>query len=73
MVMSAEQRSKFAALHRSWWPLCMIEKFSNATEKQTKTLKNNNNIVNLFLFPIDIIHYIQNYTKIMHSVGDIVK
>ena len=48
-------------------------KILDATEKQTKKFKNNNNIVNLFLFPIAIIHNIQNYTKIMHSVGDIVK
>ena len=31
MAMSAEHRSKFAALHRQWWRLHMSEKFSSGT------------------------------------------
>ena len=44
MAISAEHRSKFAALHRQWWHLHMSEKFSSGTikpkkpNKQTKTL-----------------------------------
>ena len=41
MVMSAEQRSKFAALHRQWWRLHMSEKFSSRT-KNSKTNKQTN-------------------------------
>ena len=38
MAMSAEHRSKFAALHRQWWRLHMSYKFSSGTKnpKQTK-------------------------------------
>ena len=35
MTMSAEDRSKLAAIHRSWWRLHMIEKFSSGTNKQS--------------------------------------
>ena len=31
MAISAEHRSKFAALHRQWWHLHMSEKFSSGT------------------------------------------
>ena len=38
MAISAEDRSKFAALHRLWWRLQMSEKFSSvAPNKQTYT------------------------------------
>ena len=37
MVMSVEQRSKFAALHRQWWRLQMREKFSSGTKKSKQT------------------------------------
>ena len=36
MAMSAEHRSKFAALHRWWWRLHLSEKFSSGTKKTTK-------------------------------------
>ena len=39
MAMSAEHRSKFAALHRQWWRLHVSETFSS--EKKTKTNKQN--------------------------------
>ena len=32
MAISAEHRSKFAALHWSWWRLQMSEKFSSGTK-----------------------------------------
>ena len=41
MVKSAEQRSKFATLHRQWWRLLMSWKFSSGT-KNTKTNKQTN-------------------------------
>ena len=31
MAISAEHRSKFAAIHRQWWRLHMSEKFSSGT------------------------------------------
>ena len=36
MAKSAEQRSKFAALHRWWWRLHMSEKFSSGTKNNNK-------------------------------------
>ena len=38
MAMSAERKSKFAALHRQWWFLHVIEKISSGTinSKQNK-------------------------------------
>ena len=39
MAMSAEHRSKFAALHRQWWRLRMKEKFSSGTLNFTETNK----------------------------------
>ena len=32
MAISAEHRSKFAALHLQWWRLQMSEKFSSGTK-----------------------------------------
>ena len=32
MTISAEHRSKFAALHRLWWRINMSEKFSSGTK-----------------------------------------
>ena len=46
MAMSAEQRSKFAAIHRQWWRLHISEKFSSRTitppppKKKPQTNKN---------------------------------
>ena len=40
MAMSAEHRSKFAALHRQWWHLHMSEKFSSGTENSKQANKN---------------------------------
>ena len=37
MAMSAEHRSKFAALHRQWWRLHMSEKFSSGTKTPNQT------------------------------------
>ena len=39
MAMSAQHKSKFAALHQQWWHLHMIEKSSSVTinPKQTNT------------------------------------
>ena len=37
MAMSAEHRSKFAALHRPWWRLYMSEKFSSGTKSHKQT------------------------------------
>ena len=39
MAMSAEHRSKFAALHRQWWRLHMSEKFSSRTINSKQTNK----------------------------------
>ena len=39
MAMSAEHRSKFAALHRQWWHLHMSEKFSSETINSKQTNK----------------------------------
>ena len=39
MAMSAEQRSKFAALHRQWWHLHMSEKISSGTINSKQTPK----------------------------------
>ena len=38
MAISAEHRSKFGALHRSWWRLRMSEKFSSGTKTPNKHL-----------------------------------
>ena len=37
MAMSAEHRSKFAAIHRQWWHLDMSEKFSSGTINSKQT------------------------------------
>ena len=37
MAMSAEHRSKFAALHRQWWRLHMSVKFSSGTNQKQNT------------------------------------
>ena len=42
MAMSAEHRSKFAALHMQWWCLNMSEKFSSWTLNSTQTNKQTN-------------------------------
>ena len=39
MDMSAEHRSKFAALHQQWWHMDMSEKFLSGT-KQTNIQTN---------------------------------
>ena len=46
MAMSAEHRSKFAALHLQWWRLHMSEKFSSGTinSNLTKQKKDNEKI-----------------------------
>ena len=41
MALSAEHRSKFAALHRNWWRLHTSEKFSSGT-KNPQTNKQTN-------------------------------
>ena len=41
IAMSAEHRSKFAALRRQWWRLLMSEKFSSGTKNPTQTNKLN--------------------------------
>ena len=48
MTMSAENRSKFAALHRQWWSLQICEIFSGATKKTTTTNKQMNNFKWIF-------------------------
>ena len=47
MAVSAEHRSKFAAVHRSWWRLHMSEKFSSGAKK-TKQI---NKQTSFFLAP----------------------
>ena len=42
MVMSAEHRSKFEALHLLWWRLHMSEKFSSGTINHKQTNKQTN-------------------------------
>ena len=37
MAMSAEHRSKFAALRRQWWRLHISEKYSSGTKKSKQT------------------------------------
>ena len=49
MAMSAEHRSKFAALLRQWWRLQMIEKFSSGTKIPKQTKKQN------LYFPVNLI------------------
>ena len=39
LAMSAENRSKFAALHQSWWRLHMSEKFSSGMKNYKQTNK----------------------------------
>ena len=39
MAISAEYRSKFAAIHRLWWRLHMNEKFSSGTFNPKQTNK----------------------------------
>ena len=39
MIMSAEHRSKFLALHRQWWRLHMSKKFSSGTKNPKQTNK----------------------------------
>ena len=39
IAISAEHRWKFVALHRKWWRLHMIEKFSNGTINHKQTNK----------------------------------
>ena len=39
MAMSAEHRSKFAALHRQWWCLHMSENSSSGTINSKQTNK----------------------------------
>ena len=39
MAMSAEHRSKFAALHREWWRLHIGEKFSSGIRKSKQNKK----------------------------------
>ena len=38
MAMSAEHRSKFAALHRQWWRLYMSENFRSGKKPQTNKI-----------------------------------
>ena len=47
MAMSAEHRSKFAALRRQWWRLDMSEEFSSGTINSIQTNKQTN--INLVL------------------------
>ena len=47
MAMSAEHRSKFAALHRQWWRLHMSEKFSSGTINSKQT--NNHYVISVRL------------------------
>ena len=42
MAMSAEHRSKFAALYRQWWRLHMSETFSSGTINSKQTNKQTN-------------------------------
>ena len=42
MVMSAEHRSEFEALHRQWWRLHMSENFSRGTINPKQTNKQTN-------------------------------
>ena len=44
MAMSAEQRSKFAALHRQWWRIHMSEQFSSETIISNQPNKQTNNL-----------------------------
>ena len=37
MAMTAEYRSKCAALHRQWWRFHMSEKFSSGTKNHKQT------------------------------------
>ena len=46
MAMSAEHRSKFAALHWQWWHLHMSEKFSSGTKNPKQT---NKSLIETFL------------------------
>ena len=39
MAISAEYRSKFAALHRQWWRLQMSEKFSSGRKTPDKQIQ----------------------------------
>ena len=41
MAMSAEHRSKLAAVHRQWWRLHMSEKFSSGMKNPKQTNKQN--------------------------------
>ena len=41
MAISAEHRSKFAALHRQWWRLQMSEKFTSGTKKKPSKKQTN--------------------------------
>ena len=41
MAVSAQHRSKFAALHRQWWRLHMSKKFSSGTETLKKNKQTN--------------------------------
>ena len=49
MAMSAEHRSKFAALHRQWWRLHMSEKFANGTINPKQTNKQTKNQIDIVL------------------------
>ena len=39
MAMSADQSSKFAALHQQWWHLQMSEKFSSVTKNSKQKIQ----------------------------------
>ena len=47
MAISAEHRSKFAALHQQWWRLQRNEKLSNGTKKPNKLITSYSNIQHL--------------------------
>ena len=62
-TMSAEHRSKFAALHRQWWRLYMSIKFSSETKNHKQTKNNSRRRYMIGILPIRR----KNYVTINHS------
>ena len=47
MVISAEHRSKFAALHRQWWRLQISEQFLRGTQNPKTNKQTNKQVIEM--------------------------
>ena len=66
MSLSAEHKSKFAALRRQWWRLHMSEKFSSGTKKPNE--KTNKSYIIIVKFAVLKVFYVKILPRSLWTV-----